>query len=916
MVDKAKKRFYSAISDAFLGDISKRIEGNSGYTNLMNLKNSYFSNVMAEIDKQIDIQMKDYEKDELYNKLYTFFNSYLNETGTPFFYKTEIHKNLYEKIYKDTEDVSLFWKTQKLFYVKSEAMYSSMEFEIDNIIFIFDSSQIQHQINNEKKVLQFIMNEVVQDGEKIKIYFNVRYEDKNAANILIKYAGMGKKKELVEYIKHNIDDLKFDGVNVNFDKSRLDLSVYNNSKGEKVKQFDNLINYYLIKEIDNNIFNIVIGIPVKDTKGLENINYYLKKINIDIKLNVINKALTIYKKQNEIDYFIHKDAKTFLKEQFDVYLYNYIFNGKTDFWNSNRINEINKMKNIAYLIIDYISNFENELKQIWLKPKFSRNSNYVITLDKLERNKELLVEIINSQGFDLQLKEWIELYNQDDESGKKVWDEFKCVLNLKKEEVLINKDGRIELNNEVKKLPIDTKYFKNIENKILAEFNNIDDELDGELIKSDNFQALNTIKERYKEEIDLIYIDPPFNTGEDFEYKDGYQDSTWLTLMDNRINVAYDFLKPLGSMYLHLDKNAVHLGKLIMNNKFGKENFRNEICWKKVTSAKAQSNFYSDIVDKILFYTKSEKSYFNKTYIESKNDKTTYRHYEKETGRYYGDFDFTQNGQGDKKYFGEAHGYLEPPKGKHWIWGQDKITKGLEENRIIFTKNGLPRVKRYLDEKKGNVVGNLWDDPEVSPLSANDKQNISSFETQKPEGLLKRIIEASCPENGTVLDFFVGTGTTISVAHKLQRKWIGIEMGEHFDTITLPRLKRVLAGDNTGISNDIEWTGGGFFKYYELEQYEDVLKRATYSNNENVNIFYDSEKMLNAIDINDDNAYINFKNIYEDVDIAQSISNLIGKKISKITEKGAILEDGNNVVFDDIKWCHNKKLKELFWWGK
>ncbi|WP_459776077.1 DNA methyltransferase, partial [Aquifex pyrophilus] len=204
------------------------------------------------------------------------------------------------------------------------------------------------------------------------------------------------------------------------------------------------------------------------------------------------------------------------------------------------------------------------------------------------------------------------------------------------------------------------------------------------------------------------------------------------------------------------------------------------------------------------------------------------------------------------------------------------------------------------------------------------------FKTQNSEILLKRVIESTSREGDIVMDFFLGSGTTTAVAHKLRRKWIGIEMGEHFYTVVLPRMKKVLAYDKSGISKEKdvkrynENNAGGFFKYFELEQYEDILKRAVYGDMEDVNtfsrediynqyIFLKDLKMLHCLEIDyeGNNVKVNFDKLYNNVDIPETLSNLVGKRIKRIGEDFVEFEDGERINLRDIDY---KLIKPLIWW--
>lgn len=314
--------------------------------------------------------------------------------------------------------------------------------------------------------------------------------------------------------------------------------------------------------------------------------------------------------------------------------------------------------------------------------------------------------------------------------------------------------------------------------------------------------------------IDLIYIDPPFDSKADyrtkvrlpdtdieqrptvieqFAYSDTWEHGTasYLRMIVPRLVMMRELLSEQGSIYVHIDWHVGHYVKVIMDEIFGKDNFINEIVWKKLTAAKSQSKYFSNVKDSILFYTKTQNVYFKGQFLPVSKDDKSYPYIEESTGRRFGSFDLTQKGQGPPRNFGDK--VLYPPDGKHWIWGQEKIDKALKEGRIIFTKNGLPRVKKYLDEKIGDYLGDLWtderiwEDDEVAPISANSKERVN-YDTQKPEALLKKIIDASCPDNGIVADFFSGSGTTGAVAEKLGRKWVISDLGKPACMITRKRL--------------------------------------------------------------------------------------------------------------------------------
>jgi len=856
---KNEQRFYSALKDIFIGE---EIQGKSGYVNLMNIKKQYFDKIQYFIGEEVTKTIEFDAREELYEKLYTFFDSYFNETGTVFFSNTQIHKNIYERVYSDREDVSLFWKTQKLYYVKTESNYKSLDITLRDWKFVFDASNFEHQKNNEKKELEFYL--ICVNAEKKEIVFKVKYKKKQDYDTLRAYLGLKSTDDVKKYLKDNFPD-KIKNANVFLNTNDLNMSLF--------KEND-ILKLLTIEKNDDLIKSVTIEFAIS---GTENISYYLQKqdkCHCFFKPEEIENAFRLYKKQNEIDYFIHKDAVNFLREQFNIYLYNYLFNDKdlNTVFNEKRMKQIQNIKNIAYKVIDYLGNFEDELKAIWNKPKFVRKANYVFTLSKLGNNYELIEKIVNDKGFELQKEEWKQLYNKtvndEGEEIKKVWKDFEYAVNFDKTTLFEKDITGVNLNQKYKYLPIDTKYFPELKYEILSAFENLEDEIDGVLIKSDNYQALNTILPKYKEKIDLIYIDPPFNTGSDFDYIDKFQDSTWLTLMENRLYLSKKLLENKGNLYLHLDFNADFLGRFLLNNTFGFNNFNNEIIWyysNKIPDTR--KNQFTNSFDIIYSYSKnSEDRIFN----------WLFEHREKAI----------------------KVSLMKKQNGKK-IYLKDENGNGLYETRT----------ERTMD--------NVWQLPLL-----HAQPEIIHFKTQKSEELLSRIIGSSSNENSIVLDYFSGSGTTFAAAHKLNRKWIGVEINGYFYDIIIPRMKKVLSGDKAGISDAVNWQGGGFFKYYELEQYEDALQIAKFNPKgddlTNIN-FATSEKLLDSvtIDYEKEKAFYNFEALYSDIDIAETISNITGWGIKKIFKDKAVFFDGHKdieIIYSEMTYEQYPFLKPLIWW--
>jgi len=452
---------------------------------------------------------------------------------------------------------------------------------------------------------------------------------------------------------------------------------------------------------------------------------------------------------------------------------------------------------------------------------------------------------------------------------------------------------------------------------------------------------------KFKEKVQTIYIDPPFNTGEDFAYIDRFQDATWLTLMENRLEKAKLFIYKKGNMYAHFDYNADYLARYLLNSIFGTENFRNEIIWKRLTYKQTQVKGYGVIHDVIFYYARDE----NSTWTDLRIAYDEYR-----LKKYFCWIE-TPDGKNIKLSKSQLEGKEPIPEGRRfslnplinvnpdrpnlryelfgftrtWKYSKEKMAEYIRTGKVFQpSKNSLPQLKQYLDESIGMKLNDLWLD--ISGVMGGSEEYLD-FDTQKPEALIKRIILASSSsKNDLILDFFLGSGTTTAVAHKLGRKWIGVEMGEHFYTVVLPRMKKVLAYDKSGISKEVkEYQGGGFFKYYELEQYEETLANTVYENhdmfavgNKSVYeqyVFLKDEKMLKALEIDYENEKIkvDLSKLYPNIDVAETISNLTGKWIKKITPLAPLQEGNYEVEFEDGSLVNTKDLdykliKPLIWW--
>ena len=805
---KNEKKFWDILTSLFVG---AEVKGKSGFINLMIAKQNYFGKVKEELLIQIEEICKDNKdfKDELYDKLYSFFHRYFSISGsiyynyTPLFYNiytkaygdntndTRIFSGDYEQVISNKQDTSLFYKTQMLYYVKSDKIFKDLEIEIEDKKYIFDVSNMQGKKANEKKSL-----------------------------------------------------------------------------------------VYELKSIENNLlaFNVNYSENGKVTK-IDNITKEAKKSKMELNEADLKKAFQIFEKQSNIDYFINKDAKKFLFEQLDMWIYQYMFSQEVDF-NMQRFNQIQDFKKVASKIINFISQFENELVKIWNKPRFVLNSNIVVTIDKLKAKGFNIDKLKNHKKFKEQQREW--------------------------EELGIIKDNRL-IENEF--MPIDTKYFSEFKDEIESLFE--PDEFDGLLIKSENYQALNTILPRFKDRIDLIYIDPPFNTGDDFAYIDKFQNSTWLSLMENRLELAKEFLSKRGSFYLHLDENADFLGRMLLGKLFSDYEIKKITMDTNATKDEEADLFgYKSfgknfaLKSQTIYFMKTENSIFNKLWKPNRNISNL--------------------------NLGQMDLIAIPKK-------QILISKKIEDFDYYIEKyneNKLELLRIDIQDEKIYPVSDIWNDLySFTQSEMRVSENISFQSSQKPENLIRRVIQSSSKTNSLVMDFFAGSGTTCAVSHKLKRKYIGIETGEHFYDFyytdngekrlgLLGRMKNVINGDiifkaieknrRSTLSKNINYKGGGIFKYYELEQYEQILRSTIYKDtpddylnskesSEIKDCFLFDEKLSNVIIAENDGFKVNLGNLYPNIDLKETIHNITGKRPKKITDTKVIFEDREYELIEILK---------------
>lgn len=347
---------------------------------------------------------------------------------------------------------------------------------------------------------------------------------------------------------------------------------------------------------------------------------------------------------------------------------------------------------------------------------------------------------------------------------------------------------------------------------------------DNRLIFGDNLLALKALEQEFTGKVKCVFIDPPYNTGSAFaHYDDGLEHSIWLGLMRDRLEIIKRLLSDDGSLWITIDDNEAHYLKVLCDEVFGRGNFIANIVWNHRKSVQ------SDIVislshNHLLVFAKSkDKVTLNRLQLV---DAEKYSNPDNDPrGLWYATPFDAPNIRPNLTYpitnpnTGEE--YL-PPKGRCWRTTQEEYLKALADNRIVFGKTGKskPQMKRFLSEaqSKGSSVKTWWDDAGTATEGTKELQKMNfDFDTPKPERLLEKVLQIATNPGDLVLDSFAGSGTTGAVAHKMGRRWIMVELGEHCHTHIIPRLQKVIDGkDQGGISKAVNWQGGGGFRYFRL----------------------------------------------------------------------------------------------------
>ncbi len=551
---------------------------------------------------------------------------------------------------------------------------------------------------------------------------------------------------------------------------------------------------------------------------------------------LLEKHLNDYTAKYSFDYFIHKDLGGFLRRELDFFIKNevlFIDDLDVDHVRAS-ISKVKVIKEIGHKVIAFLEQLENFQKKLWLKKKFVVETGYCCTLDKVP--EELYPSIIANTA---QVDEWKRLFAIQDIQGDLHTPAYSDPLTM-------------EFLKANPFLVLDTAFYdQEFTEKLLASFDNLNEATDGLLVHSENFQALNLMLERYRGQVNCVYIDPPYNTGTDgFHYKDNYQHSSWSSMMYDRIQLGKALQSNLSTIFSSIDDGEQALLRQLMAEVYGDANFVNNIIWQKKYAPSNDAKWLSDNHDFITVFAKDKSCWRPGLLERSEKTASMYQNPDDDPRGAWKSGDLsvkTYSANSDYPITTPSGRVVTPPDGRCWVVSNEKFEQMVNDNRIWFGKDGnnVPSVKRFLSEVKDGVTPlTLWTYEEVGHNQEAKKELVSLFNlengpsseelsvtTPKPVRLLSRIVKVSNSNNNAiVLDYFAGSGTT---AHAVinqnredngNRKYILVEQGDYFDTVLKPRIQKVIYSKDWNNGKPVSRQGSShLFKYIRLESYEDAL---------------------------------------------------------------------------------------------
>ena len=843
---------------------------------------------------------------DVYSALYNFFNRYYDEGD--FISKRRYKEGVYAIPYEG-EEVKLYWANQDQYYVKTSENFKDYTFKADDYLIHFRIVDATTEQNNNKES---------DDSKRVFMLFT---EDEENFPGIKTFEHNAEASEIIIRFVYDIPE----------DKKR-----------KYAEENYNAVHDFIYKNNSTIPVWQTLLAPVPTGKGKET-------------TTLLEKHMKAYVAKNTFDYFIHKDLKGFLTRELDFYIKSEIMHlDDLDTTNEQRVEtylaKVRAVKRVGHIIIDFLAQIENFQKKLWLKKKFVIETNWCITLDRID--ERFYPEIIANKA---QIQEWIDMYAVDEIKGDMLTVGF---TNPPTAEFLKQND----------KLIVDTKHFSSdFKERLIASIDNLDEQTGGLMINGDNYHALSTLDRKYNSIIDTIYIDPPYNTdASKILYKNNYEHSSWLCLMSDRLSLGKSLLKSNGLHSVAIDEYELKELYGLLQETFGRLRCAGIVAIRSNPSGRptdggfALSHEYTlvfknselAVVDKV-DRTEEQNKRYDKMDKDGPYEQRNFRREGSNSDRMdgirqwypiYVDKDTLELRVPDMKWNNETQLWdilIKPTENeeviypitddgveKNWRWAWENVVKDYSQFYALRQKSGIQIYYKFRPNESGVSPLTFWEDKRYS-ATENGTKLLKKILPSNPFSYPKSIyavedmlrITGMKNKNTTVLDYFGGSGTTGHAAINLNRndagnrKYILVEMGEYFDIVTKPRMQKVIYSSdwkdgkpqsrNTGVSH--------IMKYMKLESYEDALSNITLDDEKHglASLFGDDYLINYMLDIEAEGSLLNldaFRTPFEyklkvtennetkekNVDVVETFNYLIGLTIqtaSAITYFNAVKDE-------------------------
>ncbi|MBN2703183.1 MAG: site-specific DNA-methyltransferase [Pontiellaceae bacterium] len=802
---------------------------------------------------------------DVYDHLYRFFERYYDDgdfISRRYYTREASGKAAPFAVPYNGEEVKLHWANADQYYIKSAEYFSNFTFDLTQSAEFRKMSKEErelHQIPESPLTVHFRVVEAtegehcnVKVSEATKRFFILHAENPVA---------LTEPGELVVHFEYRPDPEKTGQEGAWRDKRNAEAV-------EAILDFG-----VQIADLSDEELAAKFGLPFPIPHLKSTIGEYFRLFKEpaptenDKKRPVLAKYVNQYTARNTMDYFIHKDLGGFLHRELDFYIKNEIMR-LDDIENAEApavesyLARIRVLRRIAGKLIDFLAQLEDFQKKLWLKKKFVVETNYCITLDRVP--EELYPVIAANEA---QCEEWIRLFAIDEIGEDAPRKDAKARSgDLFGERVIpFSRPLTVAFLKANDKLVLDTRFFdESFKARLLASIENFDEQCDGLLVHSENFQALNLLQERYREQVKCVYIDPPYNTGGDgFAYKDSYQHSSWLSMFAGRMECFLPLMSMYGVFFSSIDDNEMSSMKNILDNCFGFDQFESQI----IIQSNKRGQTYQSVAkthEYLFCYIASQRAEILELpkVIASNALRDDGGHYElwelrnrnpkfgkhNRPNLYYPIYVdakiMNEDGYARLSLIKSDNFSLEVfPKNSEgkdscWRWGKEKVAAVLSRNdlsALVAKKKKDGGWNIYEKARKGSTkTKSIWTETEVINEQGTvevGSLGFTEFGFPKPTGLLKKVLQIGSNSEGLILDYFSGSGTTGHAVINLnredggKRKYILVEMGDYFDTVLKPRIAKVVYSESwkdgkptarhSGISH--------CFKTIRLESYEDTL---------------------------------------------------------------------------------------------